>query len=714
MESEQKREQKESMDGFVTFLIAVMMVVTGSANTLAAKLADLVRFESDSCVDKFDWPPKSHAAEVGAFPPDYKPTYAWPYNEMCPGGQPDDPPMSGSITVPSGLMLDWSRFEPDTSKDGMEEDGKSLSVDFMTRIPAGRWLALGLLPCGGNDRLDTHMCNDERNGTLKGGDIIVAYATKAGECGVVDMHADQDGRITTDSGEGCPNNVWIPFAACHPNPDGSVNVTLRRYAETQDWSCDQRLAEHGFMAYGEGPCNASADCRPGDVSQLDHRTERVRLLPEDAYGSICPKEDYRCEFNHPFLQADLMFLGEFFCFIAYFVARRIFPEGHPKNPGAPGPEFKYYLFALPACCDIVATSLMYVGLTMIYSSIFQMLRGSVVIFTMFFSYVYFRRRPHPFQYLSAVLILLGLALVGISTFISKGNGCGAGSDAEKMMLGCILIVAGQIVQALQMVIEEKFLGEHNVPALLAVGLEGCFGLLFMSLIIIPMHWIPSPFAGAGKRSWPTQHLEDVPSALHQISCNPLVVLPLLGTSFSIAFFNFSGVMITKRVSATVRMVLDSIRTVVIWAVSMMLHPVLDGMQGFDKLQFGWQACGFVILLTGIMMYNRIFKVVGFDPPFAEPIPDTSYLQRTRKERLILLAARMGMTQAEEDDIASVSAGDERQYINELVRWIDDHRPDLDEFEVDEDAAALLGGAGQSVQSRSSNRSAVSGLGKMMR
>ena len=40
---------------------------------------------------------------------------------------------------------------------------------------------------------------------------------------------------------------------------------------------------------------------------------------------------------------------------------------------------------------------------------------------------------------------------------------------------------------------------------------------------------------------------------------------------SIAFFNFAGVSVTKELSATTRMVLDSVRTLVIWAVSLALR-----------------------------------------------------------------------------------------------------------------------------------------------
>ena len=72
-----------------------------------------------------------------------------------------------------------------------------------------------------------------------------------------------------------------------------------------------------------------------------------------------------------------------------------------------------------------------------------------------------------------------------------------------------------------------------------------------------------------------------------------------GTVFSIAFFNFAGISVTKEMSATTRMVLDSVRTLVIWGVSLAI-----GWQPFQALQL----LGFAVLVTGMCVYNDI--VIG--------------------------------------------------------------------------------------------------------
>ena len=101
-----------------------------------------------------------------------------------------------------------------------------------------------------------------------------------------------------------------------------------------------------------------------------------------------------------------------------------------------------------------------------------------------------------------------------------------------------------------------------------------------------MYYIPAgSFSGN-----PRGTLEDALDAFCQVGQQPLIALALLGNISSIAFFNFAGISVTKELSATTRMVLDSLRTVVIWALSLAL-----GWEAFHPLQI----LGFLILLAAL-------------------------------------------------------------------------------------------------------------------
>ena len=55
---------------------------------------------------------------------------------------------------------------------------------------------------------------------------------------------------------------------------------------------------------------------------------------------------------------------------------------------------------------------MYVGLNWTYASVFQMLRGAVIIFTGILSVIFLKRKLFLFHWVGMVVVLMGLALVG--------------------------------------------------------------------------------------------------------------------------------------------------------------------------------------------------------------------------------------------------------------------------------------------------------------
>jgi len=308
------------------------------------------------------------------------------------------------------------------------------------------------------------------------------------------------------------------------------------------------------------------------------------------------------EFNHPFVQAQGMFLGEFLCLIAFYLIRcfRCCDTSSVTGKREENVKFNPLIFILPAMCDMTATSLMYLGLTWTYASVFQMLRGSVIIWTGLLSMIFLKRKLYLVHWFGMFLVLVGLLLVGVASFLLGNDG----ANAPHPLWGDIIIICAQIVVAIQMVVEEKFLSKYNIPALQVVGLEGLWGFIMLSLVLVGMYFIPGSSGG--------NHFENALDAYVQIKNNWIVLAAILGNIFSIAFFNFFGVSITKYSSATSRMITDSIRTVVIWAFSL-------GVK-WQKFQY-LQAIGFVILLAGTIVYNELIRMPAFCRP-KEKVPES--------------------------------------------------------------------------------------------
>ena len=90
-----------------------------------------------------------------------------------------------------------------------------------------------------------------------------------------------------------------------------------------------------------------------------------------------------------------MFVGEMMCMVAHHVVvwwrARKARQGLRDPAPAPTP-FNPLVFLPPALCDMTATSIQYIGLTLTYAASFQMLRGAVIIFTGILSRVALKER----------------------------------------------------------------------------------------------------------------------------------------------------------------------------------------------------------------------------------------------------------------------------------------------------------------------------------
>ncbi|XP_031960234.1 solute carrier family 35 member F6 [Corvus moneduloides] len=297
-------------------------------------------------------------------------------------------------------------------------------------------------------------------------------------------------------------------------------------------------------------------------------------------------EEHR--FQHPFLQAAGMFLGEFSCLPVFYLL--LLRRRRRADPGpAPSRPFNPLLFLPPALCDMAATSIMYVALNMTSASSFQMLRGSVIVFTGLLSVAFLGRKLERSHWLGILLTILGLALVGLADL--RGSG-GTEHRLADVITGDLLILLAQVIVSIQMVLEEKFIFSHDVHPLRAVGTEGFFGFTILALLLAPLSFIP-----AGRLSGnPRGVLEDPADAFCQIRRRPLILAALLGNIGSISFFNFSGISVTRERSATTRTVLDSLRTLLVWALSLALR-----WERFHALQIP----GFALLLAGAALYNGL-------------------------------------------------------------------------------------------------------------
>lgn len=326
--------------------------------------------------------------------------------------------------------------------------------------------------------------------------------------------------------------------------------------------------------------------------------------------SVCIKDcetDNPIYFQQPILQTLIMFLAEISCWFWWYIhktciqkntiqyrsldefSRDFITEHHiTTDPDTDNytedeetdtdtdfnPELEQYcqlpelLLILPTLCDCMSSTLMNLGLIYISASIFQMLRGSIVIFTGIISTIFLKKRYSLQKWLSLIVIFLGIVVVGFTN-----------DNYDSTYIGIILIILAQIFSASQYVLEEKILVKYNISTLLSVGIEGIFGTIITIILAIIFQGID---------------VYDSIDGLKQLFSIPLLYITSICSLFTISLSNWFGLCITKNISSTSRSTIDICRTLIIWIVSLSLH-----WEVFKLLQ----VVGFSVMICGIILFN---------------------------------------------------------------------------------------------------------------
>lgn len=278
---------------------------------------------------------------------------------------------------------------------------------------------------------------------------------------------------------------------------------------------------------------------------------------------------------------------------------------------------KVCMVSMPAVFDILATGLCSMGMLYIPASVFQLLRGAEMVFAAAFAIFCLKRKLYAFHWLGLLLCCVGITCVGLASVWGTGHGGDATSGGVGMLLfGMALTLAGQVVQAAQVVAEEWLLVDVDLPEMQIVGFEGWWGMLVMLVAVFPaLYWLPGDDNG---------HFEDEADALVMIgNSTPLWNVTVLGF-FSCLTYNMAGIAVTGALSSVHRVMIEAFRTCVVWAFGLAVHYCYDSNSKFGEVwtPYSWlEVLGFFVLLAGQATYGAMLKFPGlYYPPTAAEEP----------------------------------------------------------------------------------------------
>ncbi|CDS13232.1 hypothetical protein LRAMOSA05410 [Lichtheimia ramosa] len=313
-------------------------------------------------------------------------------------------------------------------------------------------------------------------------------------------------------------------------------------------------------------------------------------------------------FAQPLLQTAMIFLGEIVCILAIQVASKtpvlldrsllqaVAPQqqqsnqqpsqqqqqqqqqatggygDHPDWAAATSRSTSSWAltwFIVPSACDLIATTLMNLGLVYSTASIFQMVRSSIVGFSAIFSLIFLSRRFLGHEWGAVAAILIGTTLICM----------------QDDWVGPAYLCVAQLFVAGQFVLEEYLMDRYRLDPVKAMGIEGAFGTV---LLVIALGVATAANLG-DMRQGMTQLFD------HYVLWQSALVLALM-----VAMFNFFGLAVSSSVGVPGRSVIDTFRTVLIWVIA--IH------YGWDT--FSWlQLAGFVVLVLGVFVFNGVFSCV---------------------------------------------------------------------------------------------------------
>ena len=193
-------------------------------------------------------------------------------------------------------------------------------------------------------------------------------------------------------------------------------------------------------------------------------------------------------------------------------------------------RFNPFIFLPAAILHQGSRCLVFMALIFTTASSYQILSGSLVIFTCILSKIFLKKVLSWYKWIGVTVILVkkllnliklscllivGVAIVGVGDLIFDEE------EALNAILGDIFAVSAMVFWAAQLNYEEKYVKKYNIKPMKALGLKGMFSFFILTPMLVGFYFLPFNM-GQGQTN---RHvLEDAIDGFIQLGNNPILLV----------------------------------------------------------------------------------------------------------------------------------------------------------------------------------------------
>ena len=286
-----------------------------------------------------------------------------------------------------------------------------------------------------------------------------------------------------------------------------------------------------------------------------------------------------------------------FGLVMHFIVKvfRVPFPGYTHSEASSTPMWMLFLLMIPAVFDLLATALCMFGLRDINVSVYQMLRGSAIVFVAILKHFALGDKLKKFMWVGVWWNIVSIVLVGMVAVLTADDANGTnGSNAAR---GVTLILCGAFVQSLQYAFEEKVMSaDIAAPPLLLIGMEGFWGTVLCIFVVYPIaYYTPGDDHGSYENFENTWYMFSHSSEIQEI---------FFIYFFSILSYNILAVLVTYTLNSIWHAILDNFRPIAVWCCELIMYYCISTSGGEEWTKWSFvQLFGLFVLLYGTAIYN---------------------------------------------------------------------------------------------------------------